>query len=135
MGTTTFMEAVWTVAGLLGLWSAWLLWRRAARQVHVAEAWRDGATGTPERADAEAALLVSRDRRERNVGLVIVQAIFLAVGLGVALQTSETTPEWFRTASQVGLVAAQIVLVATAWRSVRAGDKALRLLMRRKDAP
>jgi hypothetical protein len=126
--TTTATEAVWTLAGIAGVWFAWLLWRRTARQVRVAEAWREEAMATPERADAEAALLVSRDRRERNLGLVVVQCIFLVVGVGAAMQITPT--EAFRVFSQLSFVAAQVILVVTAWRSVQAGDRAMRLLRR-----
>lgn len=126
--TTTIPELVWTLAGLLGLWAAGLLWRRTDQHVRVAEAWRDDAAGTPERLDAETALVVSRDRRERNAGLVVVQVVFLLVGVAASLYTM--TPEWFRTASPLAFVAAQVILVASAWRSVRAGDRAMRLLMR-----
>ena len=135
MSTATLVEAVWVVSGVLGVWVAIRLWCRTNRQVTVAEAWvAEEIAADRDAAPAQAALLTAADRRRRNGGLIVVQFIFLIAGLGALTQIPSETSEAWRAFVQLGFVFAQITLVGSAWRSVHAGDLALRLLMKEREA-
>jgi hypothetical protein len=122
---------LWVGLELLGPYLASVLWRRANDQVQVAIEWTREATEIIDKQDASAAVIQAKDRRVRNIVLVVVMVLYLMIGLFAVsgiIWPGWIDPDVLRWINRALLVLGQVLLIGAAWRSVWAGEQILRIL-------